>query len=124
MLSGNNLSNLPEELGNCQDLELVRLAANNLSTLPDWLLNLPKLAWLAFGGNSIEAEGAHSDHIHISTIEWSDLEVKEKIGEGASGFVHKAVLSGESTTHTGEVAVKLFKGETTSDGLPVNEMEV
>jgi serine/threonine protein kinase len=46
--------------------------------------------------------------------------MQHQLGEGASGVIHQAVLR----TDTGEeaVAVKLFKGEVTSDGLPDCEM--
>ncbi len=51
MLAGNQLQSLPAEMANCTGLELLRIAANRLSALPEWLLSLPRLSWLAFAGN-------------------------------------------------------------------------
>jgi serine/threonine protein kinase len=53
-------------------------------------------------------------------IAWQKLQLQHQLGEGASGVIHQAVLH----TDDGEqaVAVKLFKGEVTSDGLPDCEM--
>jgi serine/threonine protein kinase len=45
------------------------------------------------------------------------LTMAQKLGEGASGVISQAVLRGE-----GDVAVKLFKGAITSDGLPACEL--
>ncbi|HEY1123711.1 MAG TPA: protein kinase [Haloferula sp.] len=114
MLSGNRLENLPDEMAACVNLELVRLASNRFRSLPEWLLRLPRLAWLAFSGNPFchEAQGAES------VIEWMDLQLQEKLGEGASGVIHRASLVSEERP----VAVKIFKGAMTSDGLPASEM--
>lgn len=39
MLAGNKLTSLPTSMKNCQDLELIRLAANNFSEFPDWYVH-------------------------------------------------------------------------------------
>ena len=54
-LAGNQLQSLPEELSNCKNLGLLRISANQLTALPDWLLALPRLSWLAFGGNPVSS---------------------------------------------------------------------
>jgi hypothetical protein len=113
MLSGNRLASLPEEMAACVNLELVRLAANRFASLPDWLLELPKLAWLALAGNPLCREA----RIDAAAIEWADLELHEKLGEGASGIIHRATRLSDRKP----VAVKLFKGAMTSDGLPDSE---
>lgn len=113
MLSGNRLASLPEEMAACVNLELVRLAANRFETLPDWLLELPKLAWLALAGNPLCRE----TRIDAAAIDWSDLELHEKLGEGASGVIHRATRLSDARP----LAVKLFKGAMTSDGLPDSE---
>ena len=122
MLAGNCLSSLPDELQQCAELELLRISANNLTSLPSWLLRLPKLSWLAYSGNPLAAnkvqEPINSIREPIKEIDWSELQLLEKIGEGASGVVHKATYQNEP------VALKLFKGDTTSDGLPEYEMKV
>jgi hypothetical protein len=113
MLSGNRLASLPDEMAACVNLELVRLAANRLGSLPDWLLGLPKLAWLAFAGNPLAA----GPRVDAAAIGWADLALHEKLGEGASGVIHRATLLPDAKP----VAVKLFKGAMTSDGLPDSE---
>jgi len=113
MLSGNRLATLPEEMAACANLELVRLAANRFESLPDWLLELPKLAWLALAGNPL----CHEARIDAAAIDWADLELHEKLGEGASGIIHRATRRTDGRA----VAVKLFKGAMTSDGLPDSE---
>jgi hypothetical protein len=118
MLAGNRLQSLPAEMANCTSLELLRIAANQLAALPDWLLALPKLSWLAFAGNRFCQDApVQSD---VSPIHWDDLQVSHQLGEGASGVIHHAEWS--SAGGALPVAVKLFKGAMTSDGLPLNEM--
>ncbi|MGB4063042.1 MAG: leucine-rich repeat-containing protein kinase family protein [Azonexus sp.] len=118
MLAGNQLRSLPPEMANCTRLELLRIAANQLSALPDWLLSLPKLSWLAFAGNpfclDVPAQSC------VSPIHWDDLHVSHQLGEGASGVIHHAEWRSAGSAQP--VALKLFKGAMTSDGLPLNEM--
>ncbi|UCV21149.1 leucine-rich repeat-containing protein kinase family protein [Ferribacterium limneticum] len=118
MLAGNQLRSLPPEMANCTGLELLRIAANQLSALPDWLLSLPKLSWLAYAGNPFcQDSSVQSD---VSPIHWDDLQVIHQLGEGASGVIHHAEW--RSAEGAQPVALKLFKGAMTSDGLPLNEM--
>lgn len=121
MLAGNRLRRLPDELAACTNLELLRIAANRFETLPDWLLTLPRLAWLAYSGNpySDSYEHAVSASLDIPCINWHELELQQQLGEGASGVIHQAVWRREEDMVT--VAVKLFKGTLTSDGLPRSE---
>ena len=118
MLAGNQLRTLPTEMANCSGLELLRIAANQLAALPDWLLTLPKLSWLAFAGNPFCQEVPVQKG--VSPIHWDDLHVSHQLGEGASGVIHHAEW--RSGDHVQPVALKLFKGAMTSDGLPLNEM--
>lgn len=117
MLAGNRLQNLPEELSACTQLELLRIAANRLSRLPEWLFSLPNLAWLAFAGNPCCSEQEQAAHRTIPSLDWNTLEVQDKLGEGASGIIYRALLPGADQP----VAIKLFKGALTSDGLPHSE---
>jgi len=117
-LAGNLIQELPFEMSKCQNLELLRLSANRLVSIPEWLFELPKLSWVAFGGNPAT---------HISTLPtdlgsfpWSSFEVKELLGEGASGLIYKASSEAEEE----DIALKVFRGDVTSDGLPEDEMEV
>ncbi|MGN7987581.1 leucine-rich repeat-containing protein kinase family protein [Pedobacter sp. 22226] len=117
MLSGNRLSALPEELANCRNLALLRIAANKLHELPQWITEMPKLSWIAFSGNNFSKTPAVET---LSLINWHDLEISHLLGEGASGVISKANRNiGDETS---EVAVKIFKGDVTSDGLPEDEM--
>ncbi|MNQ60986.1 putative E3 ubiquitin-protein ligase ipaH4.5 [compost metagenome] len=124
MLSGNRLRELPASLANCQHLELLRIAANRLEALPDWLLGLPRLAWLAYAGNpfSDEQERRLGETATAAEIPWQALTLGEQLGQGASGVIHSAALRSDEGTQG--VAVKLFKGAMTSDGLPRCEMAV
>jgi hypothetical protein len=118
MLAGNQLQALPPEMAQCTNLELLRIAANRLTALPEWLLGLPRLSWLAYAGNPFCTELGLSSP--ISGISWNDLRLEHQLGEGASGVIHQAQWHGVKNPQP--VAVKLFKGELTSDGLPHHEM--
>lgn len=122
MLAGNKLTSIPNELSKCRELELLRIADNKLERLPPWVFEMPRLSWFAFAGNPFEQPTSAPTRA-VTNIVWSDLNIGERIGEGASGYVHKALLR-TARGGSAEVAVKLFKGETTSDGLPEYEMEV
>lgn len=114
MLAGNLLESLPD-LSGCQALELVRLSANRLPGLPDALLELPRLSWIAWSGNLFCA----SRQIPSHPIPWASLDLGELLGQGASGHIHGAMLRQDAAARG--VAVKIFKGEVTSDGYPSDE---
>lgn len=124
MLAGNRLSHLPDDMAACTRLELLRLAANRFDELPAWLLRLPRLAWLAYAGNPFtEAlEQAALIDTPIDAIRWHDLTLDKQLGEGASGVIYRAELRQADGGGERPVAVKLFKGAVTSDGLPDCEM--
>lgn len=121
MLAGNRLAQLPDEMAACTKLELLRISANRFETLPAWLLKLPRLAWLAYAGNpySDAHEHAITEMTDIPCINWHELELQQQLGEGASGVIHQAVWRRFGEVRA--VAVKLFKGALTSDGLPRSE---
>lgn len=118
-LAGNQLRELPASLARCKELELLRISANQLNALPDWLLALPRLAWLAYGGNPfcLGHEAAAVDHTPIPAASWPDLALEELLGEGASGHIYRARHADGRAA-----ALKLFKGGLTSDGLPSSEL--
>ena len=151
-LSGNLLSTLPIEMAKCTKLELLRIGANRFEALPEWLLSMPRLSWLGYSGNSVCAaaearalaqaqsqevllsaatdtvtntkigteqnQASAIDRVDLAQIPWGSLQLKQKLGEGASGVIYQAALDGGSK----EVAVKVFKGALTSDGLPHSEI--
>ncbi len=117
MLAGNALAALPGALAGAPNLELIRLAANRFDRLPPWLPELPRLAWAAWAGNPGEADAAAP---RAAALRWADLDFGAILGEGASGRIHAAVWRQDGEARP--VAVKLFKGTMTSDGLPEREM--
>jgi len=146
MLAGNRLHHLPETMVNLHKLELLRISANQFTELPKWLLHLPRLSWLAFAGNPFCADSEAEALANAATqaIAWEDLDVQELLGEGASGLIYRANCtpataqptrshhaSTNASISTGSaapvsastpLAVKVFKGSLTSDGLPLSEM--
>ncbi|VVO56345.1 hypothetical protein PS865_00555 [Pseudomonas fluorescens] len=121
MLAGNCLRSLPDSLRHCHRLELLRIAANQLNELPQWLLTLPSLTWLAYAGNPLETEADAAALEATPLIDWSTLRMEQQLGEGASGVISRAVWQRDDGTAQA-VAVKLYKGEMTSDGSPLHEM--
>lgn len=119
MLAGNHLAQLPQSLANCHNLELLRIASNRFTQLPQWLLALPCLTWLAYAGNPVEMAVAVQADDATPNIPWAELELAEVLGEGASGVIRKALWKASGKP----VAVKLYKGTITSDGSPLHEMQ-
>jgi len=119
MLAGNRLRALPPSMAGLGQLELLRISANRFETLPAWLPSLPRLSWLACAGNPFDtqAEDAAITAQSVPHIDWRELALGRKLGEGASGVIHRATLGASQ-----QVAVKLFKGAVTSDGWPHSEM--
>lgn len=126
-LAGNQLTALPASIARCARLELIRLSANRFATLaealPDGLLALPRLTWLAYAGNpfNAEQEAQALAATPIAHIDWTTLQLGELLGEGASGHIYSARWRPAPGADR-PVAVKLFKGAVTSDGLPGSEM--
>lgn len=112
--AGNEIRMLPDEISQCKNLELLRISANKLSHIPDWLLELPKLTWLAFSGNPC----CHEVNAQLDELDYETLEIKEPLGEGASGKIFKGFASSLNQ----DIAIKLFKGAVTSDGYAKDEM--
>ena len=128
MLAGNRLTALPASIGQLQRLELLRIAANLFiraeHALPESLLALPRLRWLAHGGNpfSDATEAAADGQQGVPDIPWPSLQIDGRLGEGASGVIHAARWQAGPGAVPRDVAVKLFKGTMTSDGLPRSEI--
>lgn len=123
-LAGNRLTSLPASMADCQNLELVRLSANQLTSLPDWLFQLPKLSWLAFAGNPL-GDSVVDQKSEMQHVSMTDIELGHQIGEGASGVISRAKWINQPESLKGsalDIAVKVFKGEVTSDGYPRDEL--
>ena len=116
MLAGNRLHDLPESLMQAHQLELLRLSANRLTRVPPWLTGLPRLSWLALAGNPLG--WSRSDAAPLVEVPWAQLRVHGLLGEGASGHIYQ-VSDLESAQ---PMALKVFKGAMTSDGLPEHEL--
>lgn len=140
MLAGNQLEALPDELAQCKNLELMRIAANQLRSLPHWLFSLPRLTWLAYAGNpfcetdvNYDASSVKASISELRAIASTELEQGEILGQGASGVIYKGQWHqtdperlDDGVTEKSpakDVAIKLFKGEITSDGSPLDEMQ-
>lgn len=117
LISGNCIKEIPLELKKCKNLELLRISSNQLTLIPNWVFMLPKLSWVAFGGNPIPYQIIENST--IVSYDWNDFSVKERLGEGASGYISKATHKEKNN----DVAIKVFKGAVTSDGLPEDEMK-
>jgi hypothetical protein len=118
MLAGNRLQALPDSLQNAQRLELLRVSANRLTEVPGWLTELPRLSWLALAGNAMGWAFSAADATSLPSIAWPDLTHGPLLGEGASGHIYQV----QASAWPQPLALKLFKGEMTSDGLPQDEL--
>lgn len=119
MLASNRLKRLPEAMRHCSKLELLRISMNELEEFPKFLMSMPMLSWVAVYGNPFCATPGEPK---LPVVNMKALELGEKLGEGASGEVFKATWNREEEKR--EVAVKLFKGSATSDGSPLDEMNL
>ena len=117
MLAGNYLTTLPDTMIHCKNLELLRISANRLNELPNWIFDLPKLSWLAFASNPCLPKLENTRQ--VTKYVFQDFKLEKLIGEGASGSIYEVKTANTNNPH---VAVKIFKGEITSDGFPEDEM--
>ncbi|RBW46794.1 protein kinase [Psychromonas sp. B3M02] len=125
-LAGNQLKRLPKSTDQLLNLELLRISANQLLAFPIQVLNLPKLAWFAFAGNPFCSTSAETKPSTIQVIDASHYELQEVLGRGASGVIYKAKwvdAANQDNLWPNEIAVKVFKGEVTSDGYPQDELD-
>ena len=120
-LAGNQLTSLPESFSKLENLGLLRLSANQLTQFPEQVLALPKLAWFAFSGNPFCQ--AHDDHLDFPMVNSADIELGEVLGQGASGIIYRGHWQHNPLGLPQDIAVKVFKGEVTSDGFPLDELD-
>ena len=122
MFSGNRLASLPSSLARAGRLELIRLGSNRLDHLPCWLAELPALAWASWSGNLLD-NAPEATKPPPRSIPWREIEPGAPIGAGASGRVYRARWRDTRGDRLLPVAVKLFRGTMTSDGLPESEID-
>ncbi len=120
-LAGNLLTHLPHTLAHSHNLELVRISANRLTECPQQLLDLPKLAWFAFSGNPFSQSDLRIDSVPV--VPSTSFTLCEVLGQGASGVISKALWNQPQPDLPDAIAVKVFKGEVTSDGYPQDELQ-
>ncbi|MEC8080792.1 MAG: leucine-rich repeat-containing protein kinase family protein [Pseudomonadota bacterium] len=120
-LAGNQISALPDSFAQLKNLGLLRISGNALAEFPDVLLDLPKLAWLAFSGNPFCP--THDEHLDFVQVHSADVSLHEVLGMGASGLISRATWQNNVHGFAEQVAVKVFKGEVTSDGFPADELD-
>lgn len=125
-LAGNRLTSLPSTMDQLENLELLRISANQLTACPTQVLNLPKLAWFAFAGNPFCQSKVQIDS--VPSIASSSYTLNNILGQGASGVIYRATWNRLKTDISDndfpeDIAVKVFKGEVTSDGYPQDELQ-
>jgi hypothetical protein len=116
MLSNNQLESLPPSMAECEDIELLRLANNNFLAIPTFVTTLPKLAFLAVAGNAAIQQPSSWGKGHEVDLE--SLALKDVLGEGTSGIVYKSSFKGAA------VAVKVYKKVLSSDGRNIDEVHL
>ena len=116
MLSGNLLNSLPNDIINCQKIELIRLSNNKFEEVPKCIFELNNLAWISMANNPCFPLPKIPDNMHF--LDKKNGLLKEKIGEGTSGIVYKSIFNNS------EVAMKTYKNKMTSDGLATNEIYI
>ncbi|KAK6612381.1 serine threonine-protein kinase [Botrytis cinerea] len=121
ILTNNKIESLPHSIGSChrlqkiwptktvgqQDRSFTPLVVQSSRIVISFVLWKP-------------CTPSNEDNPTLDDISWSDLKIDHLLGEGASGIISKGVW--KSSTAEKNVAVKLFKGEVTSDGVPADEM--
>lgn len=119
-LAGNALTTLPQSMDQLINLQLIRLSANALTAFPNQLLDLPKLAWLAFSGNDFNRNQQVTNSLPY--VASSDYQLEQVLGQGASGVISLAQWLSNPHQLDNAIAVKVFKGQVTSDGYPQDEL--
>jgi hypothetical protein len=120
LLAGNQLTKLPDSFSQLSNLQLLRISANLFDFFPEQVMSLPKLAWFAFAGNPFN-QSEHSAHT-IPQLASSSFKLGKELGRGASGIISQASWTEKHTQFPASIAVKKFKSGITSDGYPADEL--
>ena len=130
-IAANRLSVLPDWLLQLPKLAWLGINGNPICADLEGLVFDESLSESSTDGVGQLAIGSHSSAVktNIAAVRWDALHINHIIGEGASGVIYHAELFadetlGQTTTNplSTAVAVKVFKGDLTSDGLPRSEM--
>eukprot|EP01026_Neomeris_dumetosa_P028618 TRINITY_DN231_c0_g1_i14.p1 TRINITY_DN231_c0_g1~~TRINITY_DN231_c0_g1_i14.p1 ORF type:complete len:527 (-),score=51.99 TRINITY_DN231_c0_g1_i14:194-1774(-) len=115
--SFNELKSLPDSMGGLQHLEMCRVAVNKLPYIPLEFNKLRYLAWFSLAGNETvgQAPPPRSDIVQLKI---QDIDLQQSLGDGASGDVYMGIWNQK------EVAVKLFKSDTSPDGQASDEISL
>ncbi|KAG2445258.1 hypothetical protein HYH02_008726 [Chlamydomonas schloesseri] len=117
--SFNAFTTLPACLLHLPRLELLRVAVCAIKTLPPQLLQdaaaLPRLAWFSVAGNPV-CPDPPAPAPGLPVVCRDELELGQKLGDGASGDVYRAVWRGQL------VAVKFFRADVSPDGRTEDEV--
>ncbi|KAG2439459.1 hypothetical protein HXX76_004814 [Chlamydomonas incerta] len=117
--SFNAFTNLPTCLLHLPRLELLRVAVCSIQSLPPQLLQdaaaMPRLAWFSVAGNPV-CPGPPCAAPGLPVVAPEELELGQKLGDGASGDVFRAVWRGQL------VAVKFFRADVSPDGRTEDEV--
>ncbi|KAG2501926.1 hypothetical protein HYH03_000424 [Edaphochlamys debaryana] len=116
--SFNAFTALPACLLHLFRLELLRVAVCAIQELPTGLLEsgaMPRLAWFSVAGNPA-CPDPPPPAPGLPLVAREELELGQKLGDGASGDVFRAVWRGEL------VAVKFFRADVSPDGRTEDEV--
>ena len=80
-----------------------------------------RAAWIAFAGNPFCEQLAQQNS--VPEVSSQDYSINHVLGQGASGIISHAQWLSHDSPFPSEVAVKVFKGEVTSDGYPQDELQ-
>ncbi|MFZ3301928.1 MAG: leucine-rich repeat-containing protein kinase family protein [Microgenomates group bacterium] len=115
LLAGNQISVLPDEMLNCQNIELMRISANRFTKSPISLIkNLSKLSWYSDSGNPFSVKN-DSD---INHFDYSEIKLDSIISQNAKNIIYKV------TFNNNKYALKVFSGIVNSDGYIVDEVQI
>ncbi len=94
---------------------------------------MAKTVVVAFAGNPFTAvkpttynESHHQAHPEVTSVPQvssTSYTLEKVLGQGASGVISKAQWNTPQSQFPDEIAVKVFKGEITSDGYPQDELQ-
>lgn len=118
-LAGTGISELPESLSQCRNIEFLRISACQFHLKPPlWIFWLPKLAWYGDMGNPFSPWYMIVET--VKTFHKVDVIIEEKINESPSSIVYKGCIKWNQEV----VVIKNFKQMMTSDGYARDDLHM